>query len=233
MSDESFHLTPLDIRRFDFGSKAFRGYDMQKVEDFRNQVADELERLTKLHGEVDAKARGLLEQLRAFRDRDKALNDALVSAQQLRAEMKEQADREAALILREARGEAERIVDAAKAEIRKLEGELASLDKSRVTYIAQLRTVIERQLAELVALHAPPPQPAGRGSHGTARSSAPTSVHPAAPAAPAAPSGPAAPFTAPAPSTPAAPKRASAEAEATDPREAMKTPAWLESLVKE
>ena len=230
MSDESFHLTPLDIRRFDFGSKAFRGYDMQKVEDFRNQVADELERLTKLHGEVDAKARGLLEQLRAFRDRDKALNDALVSAQQLRAEMKEQADREATLILREARGEAERIVDAARAEIRKLEGELQSLDKSRVTYIAQLRAVIERQLAELVALHAPPPQPVGRGSHAAApRVSAPAPVQP--PVAPTAPVAPAAP-AAPAAPTPA-PKRASAEAEVTDPRAALKTPAWLESLVKE
>jgi DivIVA domain-containing protein len=128
MTDESFHLTPLDIRRYDFGSKAFRGYDAQKVEDFRNQVADELERLTKLNQELDAKAKGFHEQLRAFRERDKALNDALVSAQQLRSEMREQADREAQLILREARGEAERIVDASRSEIRKLESELVQLD---------------------------------------------------------------------------------------------------------
>jgi len=213
MSDESFHLTPLDIRRFDFGSRAFRGYDAQKVEDFRNQVADELERLTKINQELDAKARGFHEQLRAFRERDKALNDALVSAQQLRAEMKEQADREAQLILREARGEAERIMDAAKADIRRLEAELAALDKSRVTYIAQLRAVIERQLAELGALGAP---------SGGAR--------PAAPAAPAA--QPAAPAASPPP--PPAPRRATGETEtAPDPRAQMKTPAWLESLVKE
>jgi DivIVA domain-containing protein len=218
MTDESFHLTPLDIRRYDFGSKAFRGYDAQKVEDFRNQVADELERLTKLNQELDAKAKGFHEQLRAFRERDKALNDALVSAQQLRSEMREQADREAQLILREARGEAERIVDASRSEIRKLESELVQLDKSRVTYIAQLRAVIERQLAELGALHAPqPPQAAPQ----------------AAPQAPAAPApAPAAP-PAPAPAAPAAPRRASTESEATDTRGHVKTPAWLESLVKE
>lgn len=216
MTDESFHLTPLDIRRYDFGSKAFRGYDAQKVEDFRNQVADELERLTKLNQELDAKARGFHEQLRAFRERDKALNDALVSAQQLRSEMREQADREAQLILREARGEAERIVDASRSEIRKLESELVSLDKSRVTYIAQLRAVIERQLAELGALHAPqPPQP--------------PQAPQAAPQAPAAPApAPAAP-PAPAPAT----RRASTEGEAADTRGHVKTPAWLESLVKE
>ena len=102
MSDESFHLTPLDIRRYDFGAKSFRGYDEKKVEDFRNQVAEELERLTRLNQELDSKARGFHEQLRAFRERDKALNEALVSAQQLRSEIREQAEREAQLILREA-----------------------------------------------------------------------------------------------------------------------------------
>jgi len=219
MTDESFHLTPLDIRRYDFGSKAFRGFDAQKVEDFRNQVADELERLTKLNGELDAKARGFHEQLRAFRERDKALNDALVSAQQLRSEMREQADREAQLILREARADAERLVDAAKGEVRRLESELVALDKSRVTYIAQLRHVIERQLAELGALHAPPATP-------------PAAPHPAAPASPAAGAPPAAPAAPPAPRRASASTTAESEA-APDVRGHVKTPAWLESLVKE
>ena len=107
MTDESFHLTPLDIRRYDFGARAFRGYDENKVEDFRNQVAEELERLTRANQELESKARGFHEQLRAFRERDKALNDALVSAQQLRSEIREQAEREGQLILREARAESE------------------------------------------------------------------------------------------------------------------------------
>ena len=32
--DETFHLTPLDVRRYDFG-KALRGYDPERVEQFR------------------------------------------------------------------------------------------------------------------------------------------------------------------------------------------------------
>ena len=43
MKDESFHLTPLDARRFDFG-KSLRGYDPERVEHFRAQVAEELGR---------------------------------------------------------------------------------------------------------------------------------------------------------------------------------------------
>ena len=44
MSDDVFHLTPVDVRRFDFGS-ALRGYDKARVDEFRDQVAEELERL--------------------------------------------------------------------------------------------------------------------------------------------------------------------------------------------
>jgi DivIVA domain-containing protein len=193
MSDESFHLTPLDIRRYDFGAKSFRGYDEKKVEDFRNQVAEELERLTRVNQDLDSKARGFHEQLRAFRERDKALNEALVSAQQLRSEIREQAEREAQLILREARAEGERQLDAIRNDTRQLEADIVGLEKSRRAFIGQLRQIAERQLAELAAAEG-----ASRGSS--------------------------------APPTPA--PKASEDAEG-ESRVHMKTPAWLESLVKE
>src|SRR5665811_737124 len=90
MIDEAFHLTPLDVRRYDFG-RALRGYNPERVDQFRDQVAEEMERLTRVNQDLDVKARSFHEQLRAFRERDKALNDALVSAQQLRGEVREQA----------------------------------------------------------------------------------------------------------------------------------------------
>jgi DivIVA domain-containing protein len=150
MIDETFHLTPLDVRRYDFG-RAMRGYDRERVDQFRDQVAEELERLARLNQELEAKAKGFHEQLRVFRERDKAMNDALVSAQQLRAEMSEQAEREAQLIIREAKAEGDRLLDDKRAESRRIEQELAALERSRHTYVRQLRAFIERQLAELDA----------------------------------------------------------------------------------
>lgn len=196
MIDEGFHLTALDVRRYDFGSK-LRGADPSKVEEFRSQVAEELERLTRLNQELESKARGFHEQLRAFRERDKALNDALVSAQQLRSEIREQAEREAHLILREARAEGERLVEAARGEVRRIEMELSALEKSRRAFIGQLRTLAERQLAEVAAAESAPPSRGGAGDEakrdGEARA---------------------------------------AESQAGS-RVSSKTPAWLESLVKE
>jgi DivIVA domain-containing protein len=150
MIDETFHLTPLDVRRYEFG-KALRGYDPERVNQFRDQVAEELERLSRLNQDLDAKARGFHEQLRAFRERDKAINEALISAQQLRNEIREQADKEAALVLREAKADAERIVDEARSEIRRLQDQLETLERSRRSYLAQLRMVAERQLSDIVA----------------------------------------------------------------------------------
>lgn len=150
MSDDAFHLTPLDVRRFEFPG-ALRGYDRARVDAFREQVADELERLTRQIHDLDARAKGFHEQLRAFRERDKALNDALVSAQQLRGEMKAQAEKEAQLIIREAQAEGERIIDAARGQSRDIAGEMQALERSRRAYLSSLKALTEKQLAEIDA----------------------------------------------------------------------------------
>lgn len=155
MTDEAFTLTPLDIRRFDFGT-ALRGYDKARVDQFRDEVGREVERLVKQCQELDSKARGFHEQLRAFRERDKAINEALVSAQQLRAEVREQADREAQLIVREARAEADKILEGARSEVRRVHADLEQIIRQRRSYLAQLRGMIERQLADVEAAEASP-----------------------------------------------------------------------------
>jgi DivIVA domain-containing protein len=164
MNDDSFHLTPIDVRHQTF-TRGMRGYDIPAVEDFKIRVAEELERLVRSNQDLEAKARGFHEQLRAFRERDKALNDALVSAQQLRSEIREQAERESQLILREARAEGERLIDAARAEIERLQREVEQLERSRRAYLSHLRTIVERQLSEIEAASAEPPQQ-GDGNSG-------------------------------------------------------------------
>ncbi|HMA25206.1 MAG TPA: DivIVA domain-containing protein, partial [Gemmatimonadaceae bacterium] len=165
----------------------------------------ELERLSRINQDLEAKARGFHEQLRAFRERDKAINEALVSAQQLRKDIREQADKESQLIIREARAEADRIIEDARQEIRRMEDQIASLDRARRAYLAQLRMVVERQLAEISAAeHASNPsiQPAVKEAiqHASTNSSEPAESEPAA----------------------VAPQRPSEAA-----------PSWYESLIKE
>lgn len=178
MIDERFSLTPVDVRTQEFGRK-LNGYDPVRVEEFRTRVAEELERLIRLNHELDGKHKAAIEQLRAYRERDKALNDALVSAQQLRAEMREQAEREAQLVVREARAEGERIIDASRSGVRQVETELAMLEKTRRAFISQMRALAERHLHELEAMEATAAPPMRAPSSESANPGAPAQQTPA------------------------------------------------------
>src|SRR6266566_5859992 len=85
MTDPAFTLTPLDIRKQEF-RKSLRGYDTAGVEDFQMRVADVLERANRERQVLEERVQALTEQLRVFREREKAMNEALVAAQQLRQE---------------------------------------------------------------------------------------------------------------------------------------------------
>jgi DivIVA domain-containing protein len=114
VSADAFHLTPLDVRKQEF-RRSLRGYEPLGVEDFRGRVADELERILREKAVLEERVAALAEQLRAYRERERAMNEALVAAQQLREETRAGAQREAQVVVREAEAEAQRIIAAARA----------------------------------------------------------------------------------------------------------------------
>ncbi len=160
MTDESFHLTPHDIRAQEF-QKVMRGYDVSQVENFKQRIAEELDRVLRERLQLDERLKGHLEQLRSFRDRERAMNDALVAAQQLRADIQAQVGREAEAILREARAEAARIVERAQEDEETVRRQTEVASRQFATYVANLRALLDRQTAELASLEAylEPPGP--------------------------------------------------------------------------
>ena len=161
MSDDIFRLTPLDVRKQEF-RKSMRGYEVAEVEDFRARAADEMERLVREKNAFEERGRTLTERLDAYREREKAMNDALVAAQQLRAETKEQAEREAQMIIRAAEAVAETRLERAHREIEKLQDSAEALSRQHHAYLAVLRNIVERQKTELDALAAHEPAPFGK-----------------------------------------------------------------------
>jgi DivIVA domain-containing protein len=154
MSDEAFPLTPLDVRTQEF-SRAFRGYDSAQVDEFMRGVSEALERLLRDRAQHEERLRSAQDQLRVFRDRERAMNEALVAAQQLRVETRQQAEREAELMLREARAEAERIVAGAKRDEELVRERADSAARQFAAYIASFRSLLERHLGEVEGLQLP------------------------------------------------------------------------------
>ena len=143
-------ITPLDVRkkRGDF-RKVVRGYEPSSVDDYLEQVAARMEELVREHNAVAARVDTMTDAIAGYRERERAMNEALVSAQQLREDMREQAAREADLVLREARAEAERIVGEARRQASAAAEALRRLQGQRVRFIRLFRALVERQLQEI------------------------------------------------------------------------------------
>lgn len=165
-------LTPLEVRKKkgDF-RRAIRGYDPELVDDFLDLVADRLEQLVRENMTLQERVVRQDEQVRDYRDRERALTEALVSAQEMREEVRRQAVQEAELAKRTAVQQAEQLRASAEAEVRQLRStaqqqaseELASLRQERQReeqvvrelrarreeFLGSYRALLEQELEEL------------------------------------------------------------------------------------
>lgn len=140
-------LTPLDVRkkRGDFG-RGLRGYDPGEVDTFLDLVAERLEELVKENLRLRERAERLSEQVEAQDSRERAVQEALVTAQQIREDVREQARREGDLIRREAEGEARRIIREAEQRVVERRQALEEMERRRLRFLKSFRGLLEREL---------------------------------------------------------------------------------------
>lgn len=146
-------LTPLEVRKKsgDF-RRAMRGYEPQAVDDFLDLVADRLEALVRENAALQARVSSIETQVSDYRERERALTEALVTAQEMREQMRRQMEREVELKRREAEAEAEAIrTDAAKMREREEEN-MRRLRARQTQFVQSYRAFLERELAELAVM---------------------------------------------------------------------------------
>ena len=143
-------LTPLDVRKKkgDF-ARAMRGYEPAAVDHFLDLAADRMEELVRECSSLKQRGAELAAEVEGYRKREQAMNEALISAQQLREEVRTQAAREADLVHREARAEAERIIAEARREAREVNESLRRTQAARVRFLRGFRAFVERQIEEI------------------------------------------------------------------------------------
>lgn len=146
-------LTPLEVRqkKRDF-PRSFRGYNPALVDDFIDLVADRLEELVKdnmaLHDRLD----GVDEELSSFREKEKALVDALMAAERMRDEARELAEKEARLLFKEAELEAEQHRTAAAQALTREESAIQKVKARRAQLVREFRVFLQRELRELTII---------------------------------------------------------------------------------
>ena len=140
-------LTPLDVRkkRGDF-RRTMRGYDPQEVDFFLEVVAERMEALVKENLALQERSSLLGERVVSQEGREKAVNEALVTAQELREEIRSHAQREAELIRREAEANVETLIAGARRKVDEFRISLADLERQRTRFLKGFRTFLEREM---------------------------------------------------------------------------------------
>lgn len=143
-------LTPLDVRKKkDDFRRSVRGYDQSQVDSFLETCADRLDELVLTKRRQEDEIAALQERLRSFEKRERALNEALVAAQELREEARVQARKSAELKLREATQEAEDIRREAEFATQASQQTLDGLRVRRAGFLRSTRWSLERFLGEI------------------------------------------------------------------------------------
>lgn len=137
-------LTPLDIRQQQFTVRMFRGLDPQEVDAFLDEVADDYETMLRENALLREQVIAFEERSRGLADREKALQDTLVTAQKMAEEVKDNARREAQLIVREAELQGDKLVEEARAVEARLRNDISAFKRTRGRLVEDLQAVLER-----------------------------------------------------------------------------------------
>jgi cell division initiation protein len=135
-------VTPLDIRKQEF-KKGMRGLDAEEVYAFLNTIADEYEAVLSDNKNLRERLVALEERLNEFKAIETNLRNTLLTAERLTAEAKENARREASLLIREAEVEAEKSAEMIRAHVSQLRREVLELKKNKDNYLTRLKTLLD------------------------------------------------------------------------------------------
>lgn len=135
-------ITPLDIQQARFKVR-MRGYDRKEVDSFLDAVTDDYEALVRENNTLREKVGESENQLAELRKKEATLNNTLMKAQDLVQEMKQGAQKDAELVLKEAELKAEGMIRTAHDEVASIKREIIELQKQRVVFLEKIRSVIK------------------------------------------------------------------------------------------
>ncbi|KGX88522.1 DivIVA domain-containing protein [Pontibacillus litoralis] len=138
-------LTPLDIHNKEF-TRGFRGYDEDEVNEFLDQIIKDYEMVIREKKGLEAKVEQMEEKLGHFSNIEQTLNKSILVAQETAEDVKENANKEAKLIVKEAEKNADRIINESLSKSRQISIEVEELKKQAKVFRTRLKMMVEAQL---------------------------------------------------------------------------------------
>jgi cell division initiation protein len=117
-------LTPVEIRHLKPAKSLLGGYERTAVDDLLGEIVASFEDVWRERADLADKVESLESDLGRYRELEALLRTTLISAERAAVTLKEQARKEADIIVQEARSEARSITRLARADHDRLVGEL-------------------------------------------------------------------------------------------------------------
>lgn len=134
-------ITPLEIQQMVFKVR-LRGYDREDVDRFLEDLARTVESLNRENADLRDKLGAVERQLSEVKKAEATLANTLVSAQAVGEDLKQSAQRDAELIVKEAELRASEMIREARAELVNTHRELTDLRKQRLVMVERLRSTL-------------------------------------------------------------------------------------------
>jgi cell division initiation protein len=140
-NEVTMKLTPLDIQQMVFAVR-LRGYDRQEVRQFLEELAQTVEALNHENATLRERLSLTETQLGELKKTEAMMTRTLVSTQALADDLKEMAQRDAALVIKEAELKASELMKDARLELAAVQRDIAELRKQRILGIERLRSTL-------------------------------------------------------------------------------------------
>ena len=138
-------LTPIEIHNKEFPTK-FKGYDPEEVNDYLDEVIRTVEQLIRENKDLEKRVKFNEEKVSYFNSIQETLNKSIIVAQEAADRLKENARKDAEIIIFEAEKEAERLLKEAAEKATEINRETDVLKKETRMFRQRLQIMVESQL---------------------------------------------------------------------------------------
>lgn len=141
-------ITPIDIVHKSFNKKMM-GIDANEVMEFMAQIASQMEALIQERNSLKEALREKDLSLMEYKERDQVLKNTIATASQMTDRLRQDADREAKLIIADANQKAEIIMRDSRDSLKKMYQEITDLKRARMQFEANLKALVQAHLTLL------------------------------------------------------------------------------------
>jgi cell division initiation protein len=139
------NITPLDIQQKRFHT-GFRGYDRGEVDTFLDLVREEMEALLREVTELREYRQTYDDRMRELNEKEETVKNTMIMTQKLAEDLKENARKEAALLVKDAEVRSQQTVGNAQQEKVKMESEIQELRRRKHHFLQDIKKVIQMHL---------------------------------------------------------------------------------------